>query len=399
MQTAMIGSIRKLSTYYWRSLLIGLVILGFLIWLLIFRLHSLVPGMSASEVTSITQARTFHQILSNPLNAPFKVLEYLIIHFTSHSIFLYRLVSAFLGLISIVFFYLILRHHYGKYAAIFSTLLLASSSWILHISRLATPEVLLFSLTIIIWGGLYMYHTRHDYTASFLMVILGAGLLYIPGMIWFVLIAIILERDFLIRFIDDLPTWLRICLSLTGLALIAPLAYGAGHTPSILYNLIGLPSHGFNLQQFVKHIAAAPLYIFWHGPLDPVRWLARLPILDAFTSIMFLLGLYDYWTKRKLKFNRLVVGALILGVILSALEGPVTISIIIPLLYLIVAAGITELLQQWLSVFPRNPLARGLGIGLLTIAIVLAGYYQSYRYFIAWPHSPLTQTVFQKSID
>lgn len=87
----------------------------------------------------------------------------------------------------------------------------------------------------------------------------------------------------------------------------------------------------------------------------------------------------------------------LIGALLFALGGPVGISILVPIVYLMVAAGFGYLLHEWLLVFPRNPLARSLGFGLLGIAVTLTCVYNLRTYFVAWPHNPATKAAFHKS--
>jgi hypothetical protein len=69
--------------------------------------------------------------------------------------------------------------------------------------------------------------------------------------------------------------------------------------------------------------------------------------------------------------------------------------LLIPLLYVFVATGIAYLLKEWLKVFPRNPVARNFGIGLLVIAIVTSVVYNVRAYYVAWPHAATTKAVFR----
>lgn len=86
----------------------------------------------------------------------------------------------------------------------------------------------------------------------------------------------------------------------------------------------------------------------------------------------------------------------LIGAILIALGGSLDLSIVMPIVYLWIAAGIAYLLQQWLVVFPRNPIARGIGYGLIIIAVSLSCAYNLRAYFVAYPHDPTNQSVFDE---
>ncbi|HXR49972.1 MAG TPA: hypothetical protein VN778_03015, partial [Verrucomicrobiae bacterium] len=63
---------------------------------------------------------------------------------------------------------------------------------------------------------------------------------------------------------------------------------------------------------------------------------------------------------------------------------------LIPLLYLFIIHGLRQLLGQWLTVFPRNPIARFTGIGIICLMLCFSILYQVRAYFVAWPHTSAT---------
>src|SRR5690606_4368994 len=103
----------------------------------------------------------------------------------------------------------------------------------------------------------------------------------------------------------------------------------------------GLPADGsFSVVGALERLAQAPYNLFVHGPADPVIWLGRLPVLDAFSIVMLILGSYLYIRHRRLTRSKMVVAAIAAGMLLIALGGPTTLSIVIPFIYVLIAAGI-----------------------------------------------------------
>lgn len=84
--------------------------------------------------------------------------------------------------------------------------------------------------------------------------------------------------------------------------------------------------------------------------------------------------------------------------ILSGLGAGIDAIYIAPFLYIIAAAGIALLLQQWFTVFPKNPFARSVGVVLISICISASVAYNLHRYFIAWPHTPEVIREFQQPL-
>jgi len=390
---------RSFLVKYWGAATLTLLLAIFVGWLSFYRLQSLSPNLNSNEIATISQSQHLKQILNNPVNAPYKLLQFVIQHYTNHTIFLERLVSVVVGLLILGTFYLVLRMRYRYYVAVFGCALLGSSTWFLYTARLATADITLMGIIILIWVGQLLNQAKHEMLVTFFAVLICGSLLYVPGMFWFLLFGFLWQQSFLTRLLDSLAAWFRVLVVFLGVGLVTPLCYAAVHKPMLLESIAGLPSHFLSPFSYARNLLEVPTNLFLRGPGNPSQWLGRLPVLDVFITVMFALGLYCYWVQRRLDFPKLVVGALIVGTILISSGGPLMITVLLPLVYLVAAGGIAELLQEWFGVFPRNPLARAVGVGLLTIAVIAAGYYQSFRYFVAWPDSTKILSITQNKIE
>ena len=176
---------------------------------------------------------------------------------------------------------------------------------------------------------------------------------------------------------------------------IAALCWASLRHPHIIYSIIGLPVDGkFYFKDTLLNFVKIPVRVFYQGPNDPAFWLGRLPLLGIFASVVSAVGVYAYWFKLRLDRTKALLYLLIFSAVLSSFSGQTSLSIILPLMYVLATGGITLLLQQWLTVFPRNPLARSIGRGLVTVAVLFAAFYQINQYFVAWPNSPSTKAAF-----
>ncbi|HMH31117.1 MAG TPA: hypothetical protein VK534_01420, partial [Methylomirabilota bacterium] len=158
---------------------------------------------------------------------------------------------------------------------------------------------------------------------------------------------------------------------------------------------LGLPAQFPGLTTLAKQFVAVPVHLFIRGPQYPELWLGRAPVLDVFTLVACLVGIYFYATKWKSMRSRSLGVMFAISLILVGLGGAVGLSIVVPLLYVGVATGIAYLLHDWLKVFPNNPLARGLGIAIIAVAVSLSCVYNLRAYFIAWPHNSITKATFR----
>ncbi len=218
--------------------------------------------------------------------------------------------------------------------------------------------------------------------------------MYIPGMVWLVVASIILQRN---KIIGDWKYfgqwWQRLLYVSAGLACL-PLLVIDLTRPGQLGLWLGLPAHLASPVSLLKQLVAVPVHLFIRGPQYPDIWLGHLPILDIFTLVACLAGIYYYASHTQVSRGRLLGLFFVIGAILVGLGGPVGISVLVPLLYITAATGIAYLLHDWLRVFPLNPVARGLGVGMIILAVCLSSAYNLRSYFVAWPRNSITRTTF-----
>ena len=314
-------------------------------------------------------------------------------HIHHQSIFISRAVSILFTLIIIGLFYYVLLNWHGANIALLGTVLFVTSSWFLHFARQATPDILTLSLLATLAYGTWLRKTRRSALVILFGVAIAVGLVYIPGLLWFVIVGGIWQRKSILEPTKNAKLSFFPIVLLGGLLLV-PLILALVRQPALIKTLIGLPAQLPKPYDYLRHTLNVPYQIFFKGPDAPVLWLGRLPLLDLFTAVMSLLGVFAYYKKLKLDRTRMLFGTLLIGTLLVGLRGPVSIIVLMPYLYFLATAGIAYMLNQWYSVYPRNPLARSLGYGLIIIAIFLASYYNLRNYFVAWPNTPATKQAY-----
>lgn len=386
---------------YWQdnSSVIGWSVFACLVlgMLLLYRLGSLTHGLSTGEVQAATAAVGWHGIYRAPLDLPLKVIRSVVFYlFPTHDQTLTRLPNAVFGALTIVSFGWLTWLWHGRRTALLVSALFASSAWVLHVSRLASYDILyLWSTTILLLGhALLSRHTKHKYVwygvlASWSLI------LTIPGMVWFLLPEIYLQRSRIKAGWQYFRALWQRCLAIVVALLWVPLIVIDLMRQGQAVLWLGLPSHFAQPTTLIKHFFGVFVHLFIRGPEYSTLWLSRAPVLDAFTLAMAALGIYFYASRWQSGRSRLLEIMFGIGVILVALNGPVSLSVLIPVVYVAVAMGIAYLIHEWLYVFPINPLARRLGISLVTIAVAVSCLYNLRAYFVAWAHSPLTLTIFR----
>ena len=365
-------------------------------WLLLYKLGSLTGGLSAGELSAANTPLGWHGIYHAPLDLPLKLVRSAVFYvFPDHGQTLTRLPNAIFGGLAIISFAWLMDLWHGRRTAILAGVLFATGAWTLHASRLASFEVLyLWATPTLLLTHVLINRYGNKGVVWYGSLLVWGMMIYIPGMVWLLLIELFLLRSAMLKaskHFGVLRSATYLLLALAGLSLLV----WDLRRPGQLIHWLGAPQHLGTPLHTAKLLAAVPLHLFVRGPQYPDLWLSRVPILDIFTLAVCAVGIYFYLIHLKAARSRLLAAMALVGTVLVGLGGPVGLSLLVPLLYVGAAAGIAYLLREWLKVFPYNPLARGLGIGLVCVVIGLSSLYNLRAYFIAWPHNEVTRTVFR----
>ncbi len=392
-----IRRLRKYMRQNSRLALLALIIIAGVGFLLLYKLRVLTGGLSRNEVDATSVAVGWHGIYHQPLYLPLNLVRSVIFYLDpSHGDLLSRLPNAIFGGLTIMAFGWLVYLWHGSRTALFASLLFATSAWVLHASRLASFDVLyLWTIPTLLLTHVQMHRKNNQPLVFYGSMFIWGLLLYIPGVVWLVLTNIYLQRQAIINgWRHFSKSWQRALYVLAGIGWLPLLIWGLSRAGNLRLWL-GLPDNIANPAGLIKQFAAVFVHLFLRGPQYPELWLARAPILDVFTLVMCGLGIYFYARHISASRARLLGIFFVVGIILVAVGGPVGISLSVPILYIAAATGITFFLHDWERVFPVNPLARGVGVGLIVVAIALAGIYNTRAYFVAWPHNIVTQALFQ----
>lgn len=396
-------SSKKVLASVWRFVTtVGVMI--FIVFVLLFsRLDTLVENYSRAELITAESASSLSTILSNPLNAPYKLVVYGITQLNNNPLLATRITSAIFGFLSLLLFYYLIRRIQRKRTAFLVTILLATSAWFLHIARYGTPDIMLIftGLLCVVCGSLVMERSEQKFVTVAAICALAISL-YVPGTIWLLIAALIVRRDKDIRrILQMLKPYELVLLAVLLLAFVAvPVGMAIVHKPSFVLAMFGIPLHLPTITTYLHNLAMVPLSLFVYSPLNPALSLGHLPLLDIPTSAFFVLGMYYYFKYRTLDRAKMLALLMVGAGFLIALGGDVTNAVLVPSVYVCVAGGVALLLSQWFTVFPKNPLAQTVGVTLLALVIFGSVFYNLRSYFVAWPHWQPTKAVFtQTSAD
>lgn len=381
------------SRLFMKIVLIG----GPIAILLLYRLASLTPGLSTAEAATVQQGVSLHSIYHAPFDLPLRILQWICFGaWHSHSLWLVRLPDVLLAAAALIIFGLLLRRWYGVRTALFGSILLAFSPWFLHVGRSAGVEAeQLFAIPAAVFALVQLNRHPTNAWALYGSAVGLSLLLYVPGMVWFIGIALAMQildiKDGLKHFAT---WWQRLLYPLAWAVPATLLILTLARTPSLWRTWLALPAHFDTPFAILKHFASGLGAFVWHGPNNPALWLDRLPLLNVFTIAMVVVGVLFYARHWLAPRSRLLFIFFVISIALYAVGGSATLSFAVPLVFSVAAAGIGYLMHEWLTVFPRNPLARGIGTILIVATLGLSCLYNIRQYYVAWPHNPHTQAAF-----
>jgi hypothetical protein len=359
-----------------------------------FALFSLVPYSPAEDPHRIGAA-SLSEIKNNASFAPLKSVQLSIIKFTNNDVYL-RLASTATAFAASIFLYLMLRKWHTVRVAVMTSAMFISSSLFLHLGRLTNTEVMYLTLfPVLLTSSMWLLSKNNQWRLPLTAVFTGL-MLYIPGAWLLLLGGLVFFRKYLWRIIPKLSIKMKLlCASLFAITIV-PLVYSFVYAQQQIIAWLG-----YNTAQQLtpatvgSNFLDIPKNLFWSYSPEPIQWLVGTPILDVFAIAMFLLGIYAYWAGFYPAREKLIYGSLILAVLLIGFGNIVTIALLLPLIYIVIANGLAYMLQSWFTVFPNNPFARSLGVIFLTAAIAISCFYQLQRYFVAWPQTDPAKTVLQ----
>ncbi len=391
--------IRSAFAEHWQFFLAVTISIAALCLLLMFRLGTITRHfLSTAELASHKNDATFHGLIHNPINAPYKLVDFLFIRtFGVHNVFGARIGATLFALLACVLFFIIMYRWHGLRSAALATTLFGTSGWILHVGRLGTGDstLLVIPLALILFASWLNSTPKHG--LALLYMTLASGLaLFTPGAVWFLIATYAMLFRPITKHLANAKMWEKATCLVALLFFVVLLACVIFRSPHLYKSWLDLPFGWPAPLTMSRQWVDSITFLFLHGPSDASLWLAHIPILDVFTTLMCLVGGYFYAVHYKNLRSHVLVAFLVIGSILVALNGPRAMSFVVPIAYLLTGTGLTYFLRQWLSVFPRNPLARGLGIGLIVMIVGATAVYHIASYFVAWRYSPDTIAVFRE---
>lgn len=360
-------------------------------FLYMFRLGGFIRGDSVYETPKYLNIMHADDLLKNLVFGPIKFLDFLMLKIDQPNSTLFRLISVFVVALSLVLFYRLILKWQTQRIAVISTAMLGTSSFVLGAGRFTFQDtVYLLIIPSLLLIGTWL-RTKKYVKRIFFAFPATAVFMYFPGFLLFFLFFIFVFRKRLLaawRFSDPR---IRIVSIASGLLILVPMIYGLFKFPKQYDFLLGIDRFlNSGISEVFESLIHIPKQLFISGINNPLQILVGSPIIDIVTIIFMGLGIFAYTKSEHTLRARMLFGLIIVSVVSMSLSSQVSFGLILPLIYIFASKGIAFLLQNWFTVFPRNPAARNLGVTLIFIPIILSIFYNTNRYFFAWPESPET---------
>jgi hypothetical protein len=246
-----------------------------------------------------------------------------------------------------------------------ATLLFISSGWLIHTGRYGagygvTALTVLALLALFVW----MSSTEHTGRAALIFALVSTIALFTPGGLWLLLAGSLVCRKAISKQLKATPLKSIIGSSLIlglGLALIATTLV---QDPGLIRQWIGLPDDTPTLLTLAKQALTGVTAYTVRGPFLPEVWLAHTPLLDAASSILLITGIIFYSRHTRNVRTLLLLAFFAIGIVLVMFNSSAALGYLAPIAYLIIAGGLAYFTHQWQKVFPKNPIAKGIGLAL-----------------------------------
>lgn len=385
-----LGRITALFNNPKRSIPLVAGVLGAALLLLLVRLLSHVPYAAYEQAQRLGSAN-LSAIKEDALYAPIKALQLGILKYTENDAYI-RLASVAVAVVAAWLLYAMVRKWHTRRVSLLTSAMFISSTLYLQLGRSANLEVLYLTvLPLLLLICMWLLNKQNNKKLPLAGLLLGFAL-YIPGTWLFVVLGAIFLRKIIIRTIKTMSWKIRLASAGTILVVIAPLIYSLASNPTNIVTWLGFnKDQELTISAIGQHVLDIPNQLFFNGIDNPATWLHGTPIFEIVSVAMIIMGLYAYRAGFYPAREKLVFGSIIVSVLLIGLGNVATIALLVPVLYIVIANGLAYMLQSWFAVFPKNPVARPLGIALLTIVVIASCSYQLQRYFVAWPQADATQ--------
>lgn len=374
-------------------MVIAVVIILAIILIYCWQLGSSTPGLSQPEVAARSSSQSLQYIINSPVNAPHRLLQLLFLNLSDSNFYL-RLASSVFALAFLGCFYLAAKLWFGRLIGLLSTLMLASTPWLILAGRNATPDIMSLAPLGPIASYLWLTRSRHK-NIAWLLLFLTIGLsTYTPGAVWLLVFGLALVLKRLLKFVNSVNPVTIITATFILICVLLPLGRSIFNDPSISKTLLLIPDNLPAWVEALKFIVWSILSLVWQTPEHMALNIGRLPLLNVPQIVLLLFGIYAMLSRARPQLYALLVISGLAILIVGLNQNIVLLLLVLPVMGLLIAAGLRYLYVEWLGVFPRNPIPKTLALLLMAVLVVFNIAYGVRYSLVAWPRTVDTRQTY-----
>lgn len=368
---------------------------------LLFVAGNFIPGgLSASETKAFIATSSIDMQDSSTLamaNFPFFALQRLSMETFGLSIFTFKLPALIAAFVTGIGAVILLRRWFRPNIAVLATIIMITTGQFLYVAQSGTASItyIMWSVWLLLVATMVTYSEKHKRLWRLLLAIVIPLSLYTPMSIYLVLA--ILSAGVLhphVRHtIRRVPLIEKIALPTISFVLSIPLILLCIIKPGLTLTLLGAPDSGtINIWHNLS-VIFQQYFNFMH----PSSGTLMTPVLDIGSMILIALGIWQLY-KIRYTARSYTLAAWIIILIPLLVINPALVNVTFVPLLLLLASGLSYILNNWYGLFPKNPYARFAGVIPLTILVgglVITGLY---RYFDGYRYDPITASSFSKDL-
>lgn len=389
----------KSLVYRWRYILgYALIAIG-LVSVLLFVALYLPGGISSQEMQSVAKSGAISPTNLNSvaiIDLPYHLLQKLILKIFGVSILSIKLPSIILSSLSIVAITMLLKLWFKANIGILASLIAITTGQFLFIAQDGTPSII-----YIFWAALLMLlatlisrQRKFRKILAFIFFIATALSLYTPLSIYtlLALTVAVLIHPHLRYLLKQIPRKEIILGSVLSAVLLVPLVISIFIDPGAILNLIGIPIKWPDLGNNFTMLGAE--YLGFNKPSGST---IMTPFFELGSMLIILIGIY-YTIKNRATAQSHIIISWAIFLLPIVILNPNLINITFLPLVLMLASGLRMLLNNWYSLFPRNPYARIGGLVPLTVLVAVLIFSGADRYIHGYRYDPNIASSFSQDL-
>lgn len=395
---------RQITDYflYRRRYILGYTGIGFVFAALLIMAGIFVPGgVTQAEMNAVV---TSSQLSLSPtsfdpssvINLPYHLLQRASIDLFGVTNTSVKLPSLLLGALSTFGMLVLLRMWFQRNVAVITTALVLTTGQFLFVTQSGTPGIvyIFWSVWLLVSATMISRKVKWSIFWKILLFIIGALSLYTPlsAYILIALVGAVILHPHL-RYLARKLSKGKIAIGVVcALVLIAPLAYAIVKQPAIGLTLLGIPTDNPDLKANALQILRQ-----YFDFVSPSSGALMTPVYSLGALALILLGIFRLVTTKYTARSYLISAWIILLAPVLLVNPDFTSVTFVPIL-LLMAMGVSALINNWYQLFPRNPYARI--AGLLPLAILIGGMVFSGidRFTYGYLYDPNTASNFTRDI-